>query len=145
MAFDADRDGTLEEIEPEECWLLLSQHDVGRFAVALPDAPPLVVPVNYVLDGEAVVFRSDKGEKVDSLHGQQVSFEVDEIDPFHRAGWSVLVKGVAYEATHWEVDRLTLEPWPSGEKKRWVRIVPASITGRRIRFTPFEPDPRAYL
>ena len=145
MANRTSDEPTFEVLASEECVDLLSQRNVGRFAVAVPGSSPLVVPVNYVIDKGAVVFRTGAGEKLDALHGRPVSFQIDEIDPSHHTGWSVLVKGLAYEATHWEIDHLTVEPWAPGRKGRWVRLVPSTITGRRIRLAPFESDPRAYL
>lgn len=136
---------TLEDLTPEDCLALLAQHRVGRLAVAVPGSSPLVVPVNYVMDNRAVVFRTDHGEKLASLHGQPVSFQIDEIDPLHRTGWSVLVRGVAHEATHWEVDHLTVDPWAPGRRDRWVRVVPSTISGKRISVAPYESEPRAYL
>ena len=125
-------DKTLEAISRDECLALLAGGVVGRLALAVPGAPPLVVPVNYILDGDVIVFRSDPGEKVLQLRGNPVSFQLDQIDPYRRTGWSVLVQGVAYEATPHEMGDLTVEPWAPGEKSHWVRIVPAAITGRRI-------------
>ena len=145
MAKDTSDEPTLDELTPAECLEFLAHRSVGRFAVATPGSSPLVVPVNYVMDHDVVVFRTDGGEKVDSLHQQPVSFQIDEIDPSHHTGWSVLVKGSAHEATHWETDHLVLEPWAPGRKGRWVRLVPTSITGRRIHLAPYETDPRAYL
>jgi nitroimidazol reductase NimA-like FMN-containing flavoprotein (pyridoxamine 5'-phosphate oxidase superfamily) len=123
----------LEHLSREECLVLLAGRGVGRFAVAVPDASPFVVPVNYVLDGEIVVFRSGPGSKLRALRGSPVSFQLDEIDPVHRTGWSVLMRGRAYEATHWEVGHLDLTAWTPDEKSHWVRLVPDAITGRRIR------------
>ena len=123
---------SLQHIPRDECVKLLATMPIGRLAIASPGASPLVVPVNYVLDGEIVVFRSDPGEKVLLLRGSQVSFQVDQIDASRHTGWSVLVQGVAYEATPREIEHLHLEPWAPGEKSHWVRIVPAAITGRRI-------------
>lgn len=143
---DGERnDATFEELTRSECLAHLAQHTIGRFAVALPDSSPLVVPVTYVLDGEAIVFRSGSGAKVDALHHRPVSFEVDDVDVIERTGWSVLVKGTAYEATHWEVGHLAIEPWAPGTKPRWVRIVPNSISGRRIVLVPCDADARGYL
>jgi nitroimidazol reductase NimA-like FMN-containing flavoprotein (pyridoxamine 5'-phosphate oxidase superfamily) len=139
------QESSLDEIPREECLALLASMPVGRLAVASPGAPPLVVPVNYVLDGEIVVFRSDPGEKVIQLRGSPVSFQIDQIDPSRRTGWSVLVQGVAYEATPHEVEHLHVEPWAGGQKSHWVRIVPASITGRRIRLAEIRRDSRGYL
>jgi hypothetical protein len=138
-------DGTLVELPREQCVELLRVSTIGRVALAMPDAAPLVVPVNYVLDGETVVFRSDMGSKIAALRLNPVSFQVDFFDAAHRSGWSVLVQGVAYEATSWEVDHVDLESWVAGSKVHWVRIVPVSITGRHIRPAEAVLDVRGYL
>lgn len=123
---------TLVVLDRAECLDLLRGQPVGRIAVIDGDSP-LVVPVNYTLDGDCVVFRSEGGTKLDALaRHEKVSFEVDAIDWYHRTGWSVLVRGTAYEATHWEVDHLLLEPWTEGDKRHWVRIPITEITGRRL-------------
>lgn len=138
-------DAFLEEIQKDECLQLLRAMAVGRIAVAMPGEAPLVVPVNYVVDGETVVFRSDEGSKVAALRVGPVAFETDFVDPVRRTGWSVLVRGVAYEATQWEIEHVGLESWVSGPKAHWVRIVPESITGRRIRVSDVALDSRGYL
>lgn len=138
-------EGTLVEIPREQCLQLLRASFVGRVAVAVPGGAPLVVPVNFVVDGEIVVFRSDEGSKIDALRVGPISFQADFVDPVHRTGWSVLVQGVAYEATPWEVKHIGLESWVSGAKAHWVRIVPATITGRRINPAESAVDPRGYL
>jgi nitroimidazol reductase NimA-like FMN-containing flavoprotein (pyridoxamine 5'-phosphate oxidase superfamily) len=125
--------GALEELEHDECLKLVSSMSIGRIAVALDDAAPLVVPVNYVLDGDVVVFRSGPGSKLHALRDQPVSFQVDLIDAFHRTGWSVLIRGLAQEATAHEVEHLIIEPWAPGDKQHWIRVLPVSITGRTIR------------
>lgn len=134
----------LEEIPREECLALLRSLAIGRIAVALPGGPPLVVPVNYIVHSETVVFRTDPGTKLDLLRQEPVSFQVDLIDPFHRTGWSVLVQGVADEATHREID-IELESWAGGDKHHWVRVTPATVTGRRIRLPDIPVEPRGYL
>jgi hypothetical protein len=35
-------------------------------------------------------------------------------------------------ATLERVTRLTIEPWASCGKRHWLRLVPTSITGRRV-------------
>lgn len=62
-----------------------------------------------------------------------MSFQVDDIDPVRQTGWTVLVQGRASEVTPWEREDLRLRPWAPGKKDHWVRIVPDSITGRRLR------------
>lgn len=135
----------LEELSREECFQLVASLSIGRVAVARHDQPPLVVPVNYVLDGEVVVFRSDPGTKVYALREQPISFQVDVVDPYHRAGWSVLITGVAYEATLVEIEHLTIEPWSGGAKQHWIRVLPQVVTGRRIRLPEIRTRDRGYL
>jgi nitroimidazol reductase NimA-like FMN-containing flavoprotein (pyridoxamine 5'-phosphate oxidase superfamily) len=115
-------------------------------AVALPEEPPLVVPVNYVLDGEVVVFRSDVGHKLMVLREHTAaSFQIDEIDPFHRNGWSVLIQGHAYQAARSEIKHLELATWAGGPREHWFRLVPRRITGRTIVLPEPYRDGRAYL
>ena len=139
---ESDRPG-IEEISRDECVTLLRAMAIGRIAVTVPEEPPLVVPVNYVLDGEVVVFRSQPGIKLARLQDHQASFQVDFIDPFHRAGWSVLVQGAAREVAHAEVEHLTLASW-AGSPTHWVRLVPATITGRRIVLPEIQVETRGY-
>ena len=135
----------LDELDRRECLHLLATQPVGRLAVATPEGP-LVVPVNFVVDGEAIVFRSDRGSKLFAIGDGRVAFEVDLIDAYHRTGWSVLIRGRAYEATHWEIDHLLLQPWAPGDKRHWIRLPIATITGRRLKDpNPGSVDPRAYL
>jgi nitroimidazol reductase NimA-like FMN-containing flavoprotein (pyridoxamine 5'-phosphate oxidase superfamily) len=122
----------LAAISHEDCLALLAAGTVGRVAVPDPGAGPLIVPVNYVFDGGCVVFRTDDGTKLQLLRAGVASFEIDQIDEEGRTGWSVLVSGRAYEASHWETDHLRLEPFAAGHKGIWIRIVPASISGRRV-------------
>lgn len=138
----------VEELDREECLRLLATQSVGRLAVTQPGWAPHVVPVNYVLLRDSIVFRSDRGTKLRLLVTEPVSFEVDFVDSFHRTGWSVLVQGLAYQASKWEieVEDLHVEPFAPGKKDYWARLVPRSITGRRIRLPASSPfDPRGYL
>jgi len=130
-------DPQLEVLAEEECWRLLGAHHLGR--LALVDAKgPVIVPVNYVLDREAPVFRTDPGSKLDAaVAAVPVAFEVDAADQATRTGWSVVVRGALAEVTdpgdlEW-LRALPLYPWAPGDKARYVRVRPASVTGRRIR------------
>ncbi len=133
----------IEEIDREECVELLGSLSVGRIAVARPGGPPLVVPVNYALFGDVVVFRSGVGTKLDILQDQPVSFQVDLIDPVHHTGWSVLIQGVA-EIVDNENLTYGIETWAPDPKPFVVWVKPAAITGRRIK-VPLPPvDARGY-
>ncbi len=123
-----------QELTKAECFALLTRERLGR--VAFADAlGPLVLPVNFVLDRHTVVFRTDEGAKLDAGRGSRVAFEIDGTDA-PRGGWSVLVRGEAVEVTgEAELERLRrlpLRPDAPGAKRRYVRILPASVTGRRF-------------
>ncbi len=135
----------LEELERDECLVLLRSFTVGRVAIVTASGSVLVVPVNYVVDGEAIVFRSDAGEKLEHLDERPASFQIDFIDSYHRAGWSVLVQGVAYHASPSEVEHLDIVSWAGRDKSHWVRVVPARITGRRLVPPDLPLDVRGYL
>lgn len=137
-------DASLVKVDVAGCYELLASCTVGRIALNVIDLGPLVVPVNFVLDGEVVVFRTDAGTKLRVLAEGPVSFQVDQIDHNHHEGWSVLVRGIAYEADDWEIRHLDLTPWPDGDKEHWVRLVPGSVTGRRIVARPQPDDDRGY-
>jgi len=134
----------LEELSREECLKLLSAQSVGRIAVITGDGLPFVVPVNYELSGDTIVFRTSAGTKLDALHLHPVAFQIDSIDPAHRAGWSVLVQGVAHEAAPHELTSVTVEPW-LGSKQRLIQVVPRHISGRRISLPGIAFDARGYL
>ena len=56
----------------------------------------MISPVNYVFDErtQSVAFRSADGTKLHELrHVDHAVFEIDEIDPVARAGWSVIDLG----------------------------------------------------
>jgi len=125
-----------QELTKSECFALLSGERLGRVAV-VDEQGPIVFPVNFVLDRHMVVFRTDEGTKLDAAaRGSQVAFEIDGTDEAARSGWSVLIRGEATEVTDpAELARLRkrrLVPWAPGARSRYVRILPAKLTGRRI-------------
>jgi uncharacterized protein len=123
---------SLEYIDEAECWRLLAREPVGRVGVIF-DSGPEVYPVNHLVDGGTIVFRTDPGSKLDALEKTpSVCYEVDGLDPTRQTGWSVLVKGRASEVPEAEADALRLEYWAIGPKAHCVRIVPTEVTGRRI-------------
>ena len=138
----------VEELDREECLRLLATQSVGRVAMSKPGWAPHVVPLNYLLLRDSIVFRTGRGTKQRLLLTEPVSFEVDFVDSFHQVGWSVLVQGLAYQLSSWEieVEDLHVEPFAPGKKDYWARLVPQSITGRRIGLPAAAPfDPRGYL
>ncbi len=126
----------LEHLTPATCWSLLHEAQVGRIGV-LVDSAPEIYPVNHVVDGETIVFRTERGNKLRGLdRSPSVCFQIDGVDVEERSGWSVLVKGRAIELTTAEdlegVRGLPLCYWATGDKPHWIRIVPTEVTGRRV-------------
>jgi len=124
----------IKELGHEEAMALLATRSVGRVAVDRPEGPPHVVPVNYTLLRGSVVFRSVPGTKLDLLVKEPVTFEVDDWDPEAQVGWSVVVEGLAYEASdrEMEIEELNLRSAVEQQTSRWVRLMPRSITARRV-------------
>lgn len=127
----------LEWIDRDECLALLAGDVVGRLAVVSGGAAD-IFPVNYVLDGETIVFRTDPGTKLDASGRAQAAFEIDRVDREHRTGWSVVASGRLEEVTRYSsgtlerLRHLPVDPWAGGEKAHYVRLIPSRITGRRV-------------
>ena len=129
-----------------ECFDLLARELLGRVAF-VDERGPIVLPVNFVLDRHMVVFRAEEGAKLDAAsRGSRVAFEVDGIEAATHTGWSVVVRGEAVEVTDpaelARLRELPLHPWAPGAKGRYVRILPATLTGRRIS-VPDGPSTRS--
>jgi nitroimidazol reductase NimA-like FMN-containing flavoprotein (pyridoxamine 5'-phosphate oxidase superfamily) len=135
---------TMDVLTRDECLALLAAHSVGRIAVIAHDSMPFVVPVNYEMNGEIIVFRTDEGTKLDALQRHPVAFQIDSIDPVQQTGWSVLVQGVAHVTPKHELGSSRVEPW-TGPKPHWIQLVPRSITGRRLRLSNSPYEPGGYL
>ncbi|MFF8594584.1 pyridoxamine 5'-phosphate oxidase family protein [Streptomyces sp. NPDC015220] len=142
----------LRDLGPEECRTLLSTHGVGRVALSASDGRPLVVPVNYGVVDDAIVFRTAPDSMTAAAANQEVAFEVDHVDEALSQGWSVLAVGPASAVTdpgavRRLVQRAHTTPWAGGEREMWVSIRPTSLTGRRItpadqRTATVQPDTR---
>ena len=121
----------------DECDELLASTAVGRVAF-VSDGDPVILPVNYRYHEGSIVFRTEAGAKLDAAARRTaVAFEIDEWDPDARTGWSVLVKGVATAVEEndeaEELYGLGLLPWTHAlEKRRWVRILPEEVSGRKV-------------
>jgi nitroimidazol reductase NimA-like FMN-containing flavoprotein (pyridoxamine 5'-phosphate oxidase superfamily) len=135
MAVIDERTG-LEALDRNECLTLLGRSSLGRIAVVDDDCRPLIFPVNFALDGSAIVLRSDPGTKLHRARKGWVAFECDGVDSVYHTGWSVLASGIA-EVVHNDAEladlaRLPLAMWAPGPKSTWIRIRPRVLTGRRI-------------
>jgi len=137
-------DPMLDEMDREECIVLLRRCTVGRVSVEVAGAAPLIVPVNYVVDDDDLVFRTD-GRTMLAAAGADcaMSLEIDDIDHGRHSGWSVLVRGRAHIAEESANRNVELESW-AGTKQHWVRLALDDVTGRRIVIASMPPDNRGY-
>ena len=131
-----DRNG-LEVLSRADCLALLASVQVGRVGVSI-DALPTILPVNFGLDGDDIVFRTVRGTKlVEATRNAVIAFEADEVDAGTATGWSVVVTGRSHEVTEAEeiarLDHLHLASWAlDGRADHWVRIRADLVSGRRI-------------
>lgn len=136
MSLPLDHSG-MAVLGVDECLGRLRSSRVGRLAF-MERGEPMILPVNHGMDGTSVILRTAPGSKLLAAEDElPVAFEVDGFDSDRRAGWSVVVRGVAGTVDDpAEVARLNhIEVWPWAdmiERNRWVRIRGTSITGRVI-------------
>jgi len=125
----------------EECWERLRGQELGRLVTHVGDVLD-IFPVNYIVDGQGILFRTAQGSKLFELTvNDDVLFEVD--DHTDSDAWSVVVRGHARPLdTSAEVERadgLGLRPWIPTLKYTYVHVTATSLTGRAFRRAD-EPD-----
>ncbi len=131
-----DRGGRLEKLDRDECRRLLGSTNIGRLGYCT-DLGPRILPMNYTLVSESVTFRTGiDTEASHQLFDHPIAFEVDQVDEFLQAGWSVLVVGNAQPLD--EASLLLLDvgqspqPWPEGRRSLAVQLPLTMMTGRRV-------------
>jgi len=105
----------LHDLSRRDCLELLQYHSfVGRLGFVL-DGRPMVLPVNYLADADAVVFCTSEGTALGAVgDGHQVVFEVDESHP-----WS------APAGAWWSAGRRAWSPTPVRSRRSGaVRCTP---------------------
>ena len=132
-----DEHPQLRDLSREECLTRLESVPVGRIGYVV-DGMAVILPVNFVLIDNAIVFCTSKGGTLAWLSNRRrVAFEVDESRPAEREGWSVLIHGSAHEVT--DPDQLDvlrrgpLHSWVRTPAEHWVRITIDSVSGRALR------------
>jgi nitroimidazol reductase NimA-like FMN-containing flavoprotein (pyridoxamine 5'-phosphate oxidase superfamily) len=132
-----------EHLDEAECLRLIAPGGIGRLAYT-GRYGLTVLPVNFTLHEGTILFRtaSDSPTDEDLRTGiadaeYKVAFEIDDIDPAARSGWSVLVQGSAHHVDSVDerasVQEAAVEPWAGGKRELFVRVIPTRITGRRVR------------
>jgi nitroimidazol reductase NimA-like FMN-containing flavoprotein (pyridoxamine 5'-phosphate oxidase superfamily) len=132
---EVDRNG-LEVLDRAECLRLLRSATIGRLGITA-GALPTVLPVNFRLVGDRILFRTGTGSKLEAAtNNAVVAFEVDDMDPVWHSGWSVVVTGVAREVSDPEelaaLDDARIPRWAPANSDRVVEVSTEIVTGRRI-------------
>ncbi len=126
---------TLTHLDGDECWELLRGNHTGRVAF-VSGVRPVILPVNYVVDDESIVFRTAAGQKLAEIPMRHVAFEIDGTTA--DGAWSVLAQGHAREMTTAigaASEALRAIPIPiqaPGDKDHWIAIRVSRLTGRRV-------------
>jgi nitroimidazol reductase NimA-like FMN-containing flavoprotein (pyridoxamine 5'-phosphate oxidase superfamily) len=137
MAYPSTSPSTsFDELSVEECYALLPTVPLGR-VVFTDRALPAIQPVNFVVDGAEVAFRTSESSRLAvAVNHAVVAFEVDSFDADARSGWSVVLVGKAYEVTDLiERDRILaipLDSYAPSSHDRILKVSPSIVTGRRV-------------
>lgn len=129
------------QLSRDENWALLDSEPFGRLAVQSGGVVD-IFPVNFVVDGRKLWFRTAPGSKLASLTvNDRVAFEVDHRDEQRLEVRSVVLQGRARriddrdEREH--AESLRLRTWVRGYRPVFVIIEPDQLTGRAY---PVGPD-----
>jgi uncharacterized protein len=139
--FDHSR---LEIVNRDECLHLLHSVPIGRL-VYTNGGLPAVRLVNFLLDGDTIVFNSGRGDKLRAAErGDVVAFEADEVDLDRHIGWTVTAIGHLSVVSDDEAAQLRrtlpVRSWLPIEEARLVRVGVESVHGRRL--VPWGKRPR---
>ena len=126
----------LSELPESECIRLLTTVSVGRIALT-QRALPVVLPVNFALDGHAVVVRTGPGSLLARPQdGSVVAFEADQLDADACSGWTVMVVGtldwVSGASSVLRAEQLRIRSWVGSGHGHFARIAPGLISGLRL-------------
>jgi nitroimidazol reductase NimA-like FMN-containing flavoprotein (pyridoxamine 5'-phosphate oxidase superfamily) len=133
------------ELTADECRFLLGSKRVGR-VVFTDNALPSALPVDYLLEGDDIVFRTDSTGRLAAAvapAGSVLAFQVDSIGERADVGWSVLVVGLARRVVESAESPALQLSRPSawggadpagvpGDGGAYVRIPLSQVSGRRV-------------
>ena len=129
--------GAPVELTIEECLELLAGGVVGRVAMSTP-VGPRIVPVNYAMHDDAIVFRTTPYSELGTYGwNNDLAFEIDHLDYDAHQGWSVVAIGRAELVedpeelqsikSNWDP-----RPWAPGPRNLYMKLTWRDITGRRL-------------
>ena len=121
--------------EAEALELLEFGSRLGRIA-GIIGGEIVIVPVNYLCQGNKIVIRSRRGGLIEQLQGEPVVFEVDDHRSFDQTGWSVIVHGLLHRLDEPEgletLRRGPLQAWAWPDAEVWYGGAIHRMTGRRV-------------
>ncbi len=130
-----------EPLSRAQCLRLLGTTKVGRVGLTV-GALPVVVPVDYRLWRDQVIFRTAEGSRLHrATTDAVVAFEVDALGTGEPWGWSVVVTGVARDVSELvdaaDVARAELgfRPggwWTNGTRDRHLAVPTDVVAGCRL-------------
>ncbi|MFM2070353.1 MAG: hypothetical protein RLZZ623_616 [Actinomycetota bacterium] len=125
----------IQVLRRDACEALLRSRHSGR--VAYVNGPfPMILPVNFELFDEFIVFRTGVGSKLANIPMRPVAFEVDGRDGAN--AWSVVVVGHAREVTtalgprYDALRQCEITILAAGDKTHWIAIEIEEMTGREF-------------
>lgn len=122
--------GYFVTIDPDECRRLIGDAVVGRVSWLSKSRGLQVLPVNFVLVNDRIVFRVAQGSVLEELtQPVEVAFQVDDLDGATATGWAVLVQGTT---ASWDGDLRAISAWAPGERDLGVAITPTAWSGRSV-------------
>jgi len=129
------RGAKILDLDRAESLRLLAAKKVGRLGF-LHEGAPMIMPMNFILTDERIVFRTLAHGAAAHAVTTAVAFEVDDIDDFLEAGWSVVVTGTAELLTEEELARLlggdAPDPWVEGPRTLFVGVPIDQVSGRQL-------------
>lgn len=129
--------GALRRLSESECRAHLTQQQTGRIAVVAPDGPH-IIPVNYAVVDEHVIFRTGPATLLAAFAPQSViAFEVEHTDDATRTAWSVVARGrveIVHDSRQRELVRRVWEPvpWADGDRSLYLRLTVRTLSGRSV-------------
>lgn len=99
----------------------------------------MIIPVNFVVDGDDVLIASEAGAKVEAArHGDVACIEVDHHDTLEHAGWSVLATGRLRIAGDGDdvAQQTRLRPWALSAPEFLLGLRIELLSGRRLWHPP---------
>jgi hypothetical protein len=131
-----DEDRVLQVLDDIDCRRLLAGQGVGRLGFS-DGALPAIVPVSYVLRGDDVLIPADqRSPVVAAVRRAVVVFEVGDLDPASRSGWSVSAVGPSRVITDPRdiaaIDAGGLPTGPPAPSRCYISVRPGLLRGWRM-------------